>query len=463
MSLSDDPAGPATLDRQAPKNASSYQRWMVFLLFLMSVTSFAHRTVFAAIAEPIKHDLALTDMQLGLLQGISFALLYSLLGVPLGWLADRTNRSRLLAAATMLWSLMTVACGFAQAMPHMLLSRMGVGVGQAAFLPTTSALVADHFDASRRSSVMSTIMLGSTFGSLIGAAVGGWIAQHYGWRLAFTVIGAPGCLLAIIAWFTMDRNAAPQIQPSAPVSFKVTCASLLRRQSFRNVVAAGSLASLFVNIIGAFLGIFFVRVHGADLATAGLVFGLVAVFGVSVGIAGGGFLVDHLRSRNLAWQAWVPAVGCVIAFPIYGFALNAPSLLAASLLIGLGGAFLTSYLGPSLALIQDIAVQGERASAIALNALATGLVGVGLGPLIAGILSDHFTASAFALSDYRSTCLEAGQLANLARQACSNAEATGVVWAILACSPVLLWAAFHFFLAGRAYAREAVSPELAPS
>src|SRR5690349_5044820 len=161
-------------------------------MFAICCFNFADRAVFAVLAQAIKVDLKLTDFQLGLAQGLAFAGLYSLLGIPFGWLCERFNRVRIVALATTIWSISTVCCGFVQNVWQIVLARSGVGLGEAGFVPGASSLVADHFPATRRTSVMSIVMLGTPVGTFLGSVIAGWAADAWTWRTAFYVLGLPG-------------------------------------------------------------------------------------------------------------------------------------------------------------------------------------------------------------------------------------------------------------------------------
>ena len=183
--------------------SSRYKLWLVTVLLLLSTLNFADRAILSVLAQPIKEDLKLTDAELGMLQGLGFAILYSLLGLPMGWLAERVSRKKLMAVCVAAWSFMTAACGFAGGFASLRLCRVGVGVGEAGFLPPVASLVADHFKSDRRGTIMSIVLLGSPLGFLLGQSLGGWVASQWDWRVAFFVLGSPGIAAALIVCLTL--------------------------------------------------------------------------------------------------------------------------------------------------------------------------------------------------------------------------------------------------------------------
>jgi MFS family permease len=178
--------------------STGYRRTFITMSFLVATFNFADRSVFAVTAQQIKVDLQLTDFQLGILQGLAFALLYAVLGVPIGRLAERMSRVRIITAAILFWSTMTMACSAVGNFAQMMLCRVGVGMGEAGSQPATSSLVGDLFPRERRASVMGLILLGSPIGTFIGASVGGAVTGMWGWRAAFIVMGLPGVVIGLL-------------------------------------------------------------------------------------------------------------------------------------------------------------------------------------------------------------------------------------------------------------------------
>jgi predicted MFS family arabinose efflux permease len=391
----------ATIAPPAPSAGFSrgYRGWLLFVLLLVCLVNYADRSVVASVAEPLRQDLRLNDTQLGLLQGLSFALLYSVLGIPFARLAERWSRINILALATVAWSTMTVLCGAAANFTQMLLARVGVGVGEAGFTAPASSLIGDHFPPEKRAFATSIMMLGVPAGALIGASTGGLIADSLGWRWAFVIMGAPGILVAALVKWTLRepaRGAAGEATSDVVPSLRSVGASLFRRKLFLLVVAGGTLGGFGLHGLGQFLGVYFVRVHALSFGQAGLIYGLVTFASLTIGLLVSGFAADRLGKRDLAWYSWVPAIGLTLSVPLYLAAFQAEILSAAIPLLVLAGISLLMHYGPMLATVQNIATPRTRASTIALFMLVINILATGLAPVIVGAASDWFTGSLIA-------------------------------------------------------------------
>ena len=237
-----------------------YRRRFVAVLFLVCFFNLADRTIFSVLAPLIRVDLGLSDTQIGLLQGLSFALLYGGLGIPIGRLAERYSRIGIIAFATAFWSIATTMSGFASSFVQMLLTRVGVGMGEAGFTAPTSSLVADHFPRARRASAMSLIMLGLPIGAMAGAILAGIIAQHWGWRAGFFVFGVPGLLVALLVWRGLTdppRGLADGGKAhTGPVpSLSAVFAHLWRVPALRWIVIGGAICSIGIQGVAQFMAL----------------------------------------------------------------------------------------------------------------------------------------------------------------------------------------------------------------
>lgn len=385
------PAAPA---RAAGPFSAAYRGWLLFVLLLVCGVNYADRSVVAAVAEPLRRDLGLSDFQLGLLQGISFALLYSILGIPFARLAERRSRIKILTAATVLWSAATVACGAAANFVQLLLMRVGVGVGEAGFTAPASSLIGDYFPASKRAFATSIMMLGVPFGALVGAMAGGIIAESIGWRWAFVIMGAPGILVAALVFFTLrepERGSAGEVSEATAPPLSAVARACFGNPVFRLVAAGGTLGGFGLHGLGQFLGVYFARVHGLPFSTAGVIYGLVTFVSVGGGLLVGGSLADRLGQRSLAWYSRVPAIGLLLCIPLYLAAFSVTELRLAIPLIALAGICLLFHYGPAVATIQNLATPRTRASTIALYSLVVNIISMGLAPPLVGIMSDVFT------------------------------------------------------------------------
>jgi MFS family permease len=417
--------------------SKGYQRWLLFVLMLVCTINYADRSVVASVAEPLRRDLGISDFQLGLLQGLSFALLYSMLGIPFARLAERRNRVRIIAAATFVWSFMTALCGAAANFLQLLMVRVGVGVGEAGFMAPASSILGDHFRRERRAYATSIMMLGVPVGALIGAVSGGIIAQSFGWRWAFVIMGVPGILIALLVWLTLREPPRGHIEgeTQADVPALGTVArQCLSNPVFRHVVIGGVLGGFGLHGLGQFLGVYFTRVFDLPYGQAGMLYGLVAFANVGGGLLIGGFLADRMGRANLKWNSLIPAIGMFLSVPLYLLALSSHKLPMAFGLLAVAGASLVMHYGPGMATVQNLATSRTRASTIALYQLIVGAVSMGLGPPLIGFLSGAFAA-------------------RMAQDVGSQAPAMGLRYALMTSTVFYLWGGVHYLLAARRQSR----------
>jgi predicted MFS family arabinose efflux permease len=467
------PSSGAIADAPEQLLSRAYRTRFLAVLLVVSTFNFADRAVFSALGQAVKQDLALTDTQLGVLQGFAFALLYAVGGLPIGWLAERTNRVRIIAIAIGVWSAMTAFCGLAANFWQMLLARVGVGIGEAGYGPPAASLTSDHFEAPRRATALAILALGSPLGAIVGAVGGGWIAHQAandwrsallslglgdlaGWRAAFLALGVPGLLAGLLVIFLLrepprglaDNLSAP---PKAPALYDVL-STLFAKPAFVHLLIGGAVAGLGLNAIGHFLAPFLGRVHHLDLRSAAVWFGLVSAVSLSAGLLIGSLATDALAKRDRRWSCWGSAIGLVLAAPLYFVGFQQAELAPALAFIFLGAAALLSHFGPLLGMIQNLAPPRMRASASAIAGLAFAIVGVGLGPTLLGVASDFFAARAFAPVDFAIACpggaAPAGSASELV-DACAQASATGMQQAFSAIVVVFVWASVHFLFAAR--------------
>lgn len=380
------------------------------LLALVYIFSFIDRQVIAILIEPIKTEFGASDTQMGLLTGLAFGLLYAALGVPVGKLADRYNRRAIVAVCCGLWSLATMACGFAHHFWQLLLARMSVAIGEAGGMAPSISLVSDLYPPKQRSFMISLFMMGPNLGVLIGLALGGWIAQHYGWRATFIWFGAPGVVLAALVMLLVREPrrggfetaaALAQVQQQPTESLWTQVRRLFAITAFRRLALACGMAGIAGYGYGVWTPSFLVRTHGLGIAQAGLLFGVASGVGAVVGALCSGWLCDRLVARDVRWQLGLPLVGvvaaipCAVAFflwPTTGVwqlgTLAVPHALAFAMAFG----FFASW-WPSLSYSATSHMVGsnERSVAAALLNFFITLFGVGAGPLVTGVVSDLLT------------------------------------------------------------------------
>lgn len=407
------------------------------------------------VGQAIIRDLELSDLQFGLLGGVAFAIFYSAFGIPLAWLAERRNRVALISISVALWSAMTMLCGVAQSYWQLLLFRMGVGVGEAGCSPPAHSLLSDHYRPQERAFALGVYSTGVPLGVLVGSVAGGFVAEAFSWRTAMLVAGAPGLLLALLAWLTLREPPRGRLE-GASDSAAPPLSRVLRRlaglPSFRHACAGCALATLAANSIALFAPSYLVRWFGLGLSQVGLLNGLVSG---SAGVAGmvlGGLAADLGVRRDVRFYAWAPAIGCALAAPIYLLGYSRTELKPALALILAGWIAVSVAFAPTFALAQNLVEPRMRASAAAVVLFFMNVAGQGLGPLLVGLASDQFASRAFAPGDYRTACLAGGEAA--LGDACARASALGLRWAILAMVGFFLWGAGHYALAARSLARD---------
>ncbi len=369
------------------------------------LVSIMDRYVVSILMEQIKADLGLTDTQLGWLVGPAFVIVHVICQLPLARIADFTNRRNMIAIAMSLWSLFTMAAGLAKSFPMLMFTRMGVGVTEAGCAPPMASLLSDYFTPERRGRAMSVFTIGGVAGIGAGMLLGGFVGQAYGWRTAMFVAGIPGIILAIIFYLTVREPPRGQAEAGTAAvdaprpSLREVLRTLFSKRSFGWLIVGAS----FLNIValgrGVWEPVFLMRVYGMEQAAAGLTYFLISPLPSMVGALAGGFVADHLAQRDRRWCMWLPAAAMLLTFPLSAAFLLSP--VTATVLWGLPVGFLFS-LGASLAggmaspatiaTGQNLSPPAMRAMTHALWTMASNLVGMGLGPLLVGGLSDAFAA-----------------------------------------------------------------------
>jgi predicted MFS family arabinose efflux permease len=365
------------------------------LLGAINTLNFFDRQVLAAVAEPLRREWALGDAAIGGL-GTAFTLLYAVVGVPFGRLADRGRRTRILAAGVFAWSLLTAMQGLARSFSQLFVLRLLVGVGEATCAPAATSLIGDLVPPEKRSRALAVFMLGLPLGLGLSYAVSGWVAQGWGWRAAFFVAGPPGVLCAALALALREpaRSARSESDRGAPPASPY--GRLLAIPTLWWIIASGAVHNFNMYALGTFLSPYLIRLHGLDVREAGLVSML--AYGLS-GIPGmllGGVAGDALRRRGPAHRLWLGAGLFLVAAPLIFFALRqgAGHALAFTLLLGVACAAMAAYYAIVYAALQDVVPASLRGTAMALYFLAMYVLGASFGPVVTGMLSDRLTERA---------------------------------------------------------------------
>lgn len=416
-----------------------YKHYLLSLLTAILAINYVDRGVaLGVVLEDLKRDLGITDTDLGLLSGIAFALFYSIMGLPIARWADRGNRVRIIGITTVLWGAAATLCGLATSFVQLLLIRIGVAVGEAGTIPPAHSLIADHFTRAERPRAVARYMLGGPIALTLGYLVTGWLNELVGWRTTFILLGLPGVLLGLLAWITLreprrDNPSLAAAQAADQPTMTEVFVTLWRSATFRHLLFCFSVWYFFGFGLLQWQPAFFIRSHGLSTGEIGTWFAIIyAITGVAVYFGG------ELAARYAAGNERLQLSGCTVAFvffavvsPIAYLVQNHYLALLALAVSSLGH----MVLGPILATVQTLVPSRMRAMSLAIIYLFANLIGLGLGPLAAGALSD-------ALRPY------------------FGAESLRYALAILC--PGHLWAAWHSWKASKTVARDVETLHVRP-
>ena len=414
---------------------SQYKSVLLTLLMVILAFNQMDGTALGIVLQDIKTDLVLSDTQLGLMTGIAFALFYSIMGIPIARWADRGNRVVIITLTTALWSVAVMLCGAARSFAQLLATRVIVACGEAGCVPTAHSLIADYFTRAERPRAVARYMLGIPLALTVGYFAAGWLNTFFGWRRTFVMLGAPGLVLALLAWAalrepritnptaaTFRDEEAGALENSNQPSVKEVCATLWANRSFRHLLFCHAVWYFFGFGLLQWVPAFLIRSHGLSTAEIGTwlagVYGLGGCLGVYVG--------GELAARYAAGNERLQLNACAVAFALFAI-FNALAYLASNqywAFLGLGLAAIGGNMvqGPILATIQTLVPPRMRAMSVALTYLLSNLIGMGLGPFATGALSDALQP-VFGQESLR--------------------------YALLILCPGYFWAAWHLWEAGR--------------
>jgi MFS family permease len=373
-----------------------YAWYVAIVLMACNTLSFIDRQILGLLVTPIKLELGISDTRIGLLQGLAFGLFYTLLGIPMGRLADRGSRRTLVAAGIFCWSVMTALCAGARSFGTLFLARMGVGIGEATLSPSAFSLLSDYFPRHKLGTALSVFSMGIFFGSGLALILGGLIIGAVGsWRATFLIVGLPGLLMGILA-FTIKEPARRNLllraggQPSrlslAEVAFEVSA----RWQSVAGICLGFAAQALCNYAQQAWLPTFFVRVHGWSVPRAGVTLGILSLATGLFGSYLGGRLTDHWQKRGLGEAPLrVGVLATVGAGVTFTLAMAVPALEARLALLVPAFFFLAMPIGAVYASLQLILPNQVRGQIGALQVFTLNLGGLILGPALPGYLSDY--------------------------------------------------------------------------
>jgi Arabinose efflux permease len=413
---------------------------MLLMLAFVYSLNYLDRQIVVILQEPIKETFQLADWQLGLLTGGAFGIFYTSMGIPIAQVIDRgVNRVRLIAGFTAVWSMMTALCGITRNFAQFFGARMGVGLAEAGFAPAAHSLISDMYAPKERSGAAGIFALGVPIGVMAGLSVGGIVAQATDWRTALLVAGVPGLITAVLfpllarepARGAMDGPAPQSGDGEVKIGFLASLRILRRRGPYVHIVAGSAAIAFAQSGIASWLPSFLIRSHGMSLAHVGVSLGLLTGVCAGLGTWLGGWQGSRFGKNGLQGAIWIPVAGVVLCVPSYIAVVMLEDGNAALWLLSLPitlGAFWTA---PSIALTQSLAPVAMRARASAVYIVAANLIGVSMGPLVAGVLSDWLMQ------------LNGGDAAR------------GLRDAMIVLTAFFLWGAAHWLVAARGLIREA--------
>jgi len=496
-------ASAATTPSQAEGYGSSrYRAYVLFALIVVYTFNFIDRTLIGVLGEQIRATFGLSDFMIGMLSGMAFALLYTILGIPFAMMAERKNRTTIITLAMVAWSGMTVMCGYAQNTLQFALARVGVGIGEAGCSPPSHSLISDYFPPEKRSSALGIFALGIPIGSMLASLGGAYIATRGGldWRDAFIWMGLPGVIGAIIFKLTVKEPPRGYSDPGGaeaaakkrmPSPFKVF-GVVGKNPTFWHVSFGGAIASFAGYGIGQFIAPYWMRVYGYDLMTAALIYGGVLGIAAGIGTFGSGVVADAVRERHPNSDSWLPALGMTLCVPLMLIGYNLIDFIDAGTavwiavpILGIAAILRYSYLAPMFAVTQKLVQPRMRATAAALMLFIVNLIGYGFGPPVIGAISDVGTnwkleqlqspidakacgvieRNLTAVAKDRDDAISGTELteAIAANDAyCKPARKVGVKLGVSVGTLFFLWAALHFLLMGRTMQRDLWTPEQVP-
>ncbi len=418
-----------TASSVAPDHApSTIERWYVLAIMCLAYAiNIADRYVVTTVMEPMRLELNLTDSGIAFLTGIPLAVFYVTLGIPISWLADRTNRRNILAAALVVWSGMTALCGLSQTYLQFLLARIGVGVGEAGGTPPANSIIADNFTAARRPMAMTVFALGAPLGAWLGADMAGYVANLYGWRAAFLVLGVPGLLLGLIVYLTVrepKRGRLDTADHTDQVTFRQSMAFMFKQKACLHVMMAGGVAALWGWGLIWFTPTFLQRAYKLNVAEAGGLVGPIHLIAGSVATVVTVWLLSRRFFDDPRRVNWLLAGGIALATIPSFIAFYTHELWVAKLMFWLFIPAIYFYIGPTMALVQNLAPAKMRATFIAVSLLVANVLNLIVAPQAVGFMSDYFAGP-------------------------SGADAESLRLALLILAPTGFWAAYHYWAANK--------------
>jgi len=405
---------------------SSIERWYVLILMLLIYAiNIADRYVVSTVLEPIRLELHLNDAGVAFLTGIPLALFYVTFGIPISWLADRSNRRNILSISLVIWSGFTVLCGLSRSYWTFLAGRIGVGVGEAGGTPPSTAIVSDCFPPDRRPMAMTVLALGAPIGAWLGADMAGAVAHAYGWRSAFLALGVPGLLIGTVVYLSIrepSRGRLDAVVDELKPSLAETMAFLWKQKAAFHVVMGGGVCALWGWGLIWWTPTFLMRNYGLDVGEAGAVTGPIHLVGGVIASLGTAWILSRPSMANPQRVLWLLAGGIGLATIPSFVAYWTHSLLALKLMFWIFIPAIYFYIGPCFGLLNNFAPCHMRSMFIAVSLLVANVLNLVVAPQAVGVMSDWFSAT-------------------------SEPTAASLRLALLVLAPTGFWAAYHLYVA----------------
>ena len=395
------------------KLSNGHRHILLLVLTLFYIETFVGRQIMAVMIEPIKAEFGASDAQMGLLTGLAFAIVFALTGLSAGRLADKVNRVKLLAVSALCWCIFTAISGMATGFIMLLVMRMLIAVAESPVTSSSLSLLADTYPLEQRSFAISCFTSGATISAIIALTIGSHWVEQYGWRHTLFIISLPAVLISLLFFFVLkdprkvvgsqaSLDAAEHLETNALAGFRASSRALLKLKDYRMLVYASSIATIGANSFGMWNATFLVRSHDLTLTQAGMMAGIFGGGFAALGILLSGYLADRIAKRK--GILWLPIVGhilgwlSIVTYLLWPKGLGDELLFAgipfAMIFCASASFFSVWWFSPSITLLTTIVPANQRALAISMQTVSITLLGVGLGPMLVGFLSDAFSSIA---------------------------------------------------------------------
>lgn len=463
--------------------SKAYRNYVLFALTLIYIMNFVDRALLSVVGPDLVPDLGISDTQFGLLTGFGFALLYTIVGIPLARFADVAHRVWIMTICVALWSLMTAACGLATevtigsitigAFWILLICRVGVGIGEAGCTPPANSLIADYFIPRERSQALGFYAMGVTLGTMFANLIGGWVTDLFDWRTAFFVVGLPGLLVALVFKLTVKEPPRGYTDPQETekkerAKLSEAIHELMTKPAFWLMTVGATIAAFCGYGIASFQSLFLVRTYEITTGQAAIWINTPVALSAAIGTFATGWLATRIYKKHPGAIAWVPAAGLALSVPFYIFAFTTNSLLYAAIALIIGGFVKYGYLAAQYTIGQGVVSMRVRAMATAVMLLVVNLIGYGFGPLFIGVVSDIFFKSGIAEFGVaagelaRSQCHPAlvGQLSQNLQEVCGQVYAQSLQNSMIIVAVMYLASALFFLLTWPRLSKDMVDREV---